>query len=155
MTRFPRYRLLTVVLAGLLAGAVVPYALHAQDTSGQTSSSSSKAAKKHLWKHKKAAEKKAAEAKTTEAKKESKASKWMHKKNEEAAKSGEAAKTKSMVATHEAMTSQNPPSQGMVWVNTGSKVYHKSGSRWYGKTKHGKWMSEADAQKAGYKAAKN
>ena len=38
---------------------------------------------------------------------------------------------------------------GQVWVNTESKVYHKSG-RWYGKTKQGKFMSEADAQKAGF-----
>jgi len=37
-------------------------------------------------------------------------------------------------------------------VNTESGVYHKSG-RWYGKTKKGKFMSEADAQAAGYKAA--
>jgi hypothetical protein len=43
----------------------------------------------------------------------------------------------------------------MVWVNTGTKVYHKSGSKYYGNTKQGKWMSEADAQKAGYKAASN
>jgi hypothetical protein len=42
----------------------------------------------------------------------------------------------------------------MVWVNTGSKIYHKSGSRWYGNTKQGEWMTEPDAQKAGYKAAK-
>jgi len=40
----------------------------------------------------------------------------------------------------------------MVWVNTDSGVYHKSG-RWYGKTKSGKFMSEADAKAAGYKAA--
>ncbi|HUB18162.1 MAG TPA: hypothetical protein VL990_05980 [Acidobacteriaceae bacterium] len=52
-------------------------------------------------------------------------------------------------------TPQTPPSPGMVWVNTSSKVYHKSGSRYYGNTKQGKWMSEADAQKAGYKAASN
>jgi hypothetical protein len=43
----------------------------------------------------------------------------------------------------------------MVWVNTNSKAYHKSGSRWYGKTKQGQWMTEADAQKAGYHAARN
>jgi len=49
-----------------------------------------------------------------------------------------------------------PPSgSGMVWVNLDSGVYHREGDRWYGKTKHGKYMSEADAQKAGYRAAKN
>ena len=44
-------------------------------------------------------------------------------------------------------------SSGMVWVNTDSKVYHKSG-RYYGKTKQGKFMSEADAKKANYREAK-
>src|ERR1051326_9042836 len=29
----------------------------------------------------------------------------------------------------------------------------KPGTRWYGKTKQGKYMTEADAQKAGYRAA--
>ena len=50
---------------------------------------------------------------------------------------------------------QSPPanSSGMVWVNTDSGVYHKPGTRWYGKTKQGKYMSEADAQKAGYRVA--
>jgi competence protein ComEA len=47
-----------------------------------------------------------------------------------------------------------PPVKGMVWVNLDSKVYHKEGSRWYGKTKSGKFMSEADAMKAGYTASK-
>jgi hypothetical protein len=41
----------------------------------------------------------------------------------------------------------------MVWVNTDAGVYHKPGTRWYGKTKHGKYMLEADAIKAGYKPA--
>jgi hypothetical protein len=41
----------------------------------------------------------------------------------------------------------------MVWVNADSGVYHKPGTRWYGKTKQGKYMTEADAQKAGYRAA--
>jgi hypothetical protein len=51
---------------------------------------------------------------------------------------------------------QPPPANisGMVWVNTDTGVYHKPGSRYYGKTKVGKYMTEADAKKAGYHAAK-
>jgi hypothetical protein len=43
---------------------------------------------------------------------------------------------------------------GKVWVNTDSGVYHKSG-RWYGATKEGKFMTEQEAMRAGYKPAKN
>jgi hypothetical protein len=44
-------------------------------------------------------------------------------------------------------------SKGMVWVNLGTGVYHKDGE-FYGKTKRGKFMTEADATKGGYRAAK-
>ena len=62
------------------------------------------------------------------------------------------AKIRSLVTVDTATTAA--PAAGMVWVNLESKVYHKEGSRWYGKTKSGKYMSEADAIKAGYRAAK-
>jgi hypothetical protein len=67
-----------------------------------------------------------------------------------AAKSGESAKAAK--ATTEA---KQPPAKGMVWVNTESKVFHREGDRWYGKTKQGKFMTEADALKEGYREAKN
>ena len=42
----------------------------------------------------------------------------------------------------------------MVWVNLRSGVYWERGSLYYGKTKSGKYLSEAAAVKAGYRAAK-
>jgi DNA uptake protein ComE-like DNA-binding protein len=43
---------------------------------------------------------------------------------------------------------------GMVWVNPKTKVFHRQGDRWYGKTKNGKYMTEADARAAGYRESK-
>jgi hypothetical protein len=50
---------------------------------------------------------------------------------------------------------QGTPGAGMVWVNLETGVYHYQNSRYYGKTKSGKYLSEADAVKAGYRPAKN
>jgi hypothetical protein len=42
----------------------------------------------------------------------------------------------------------------MVWVNKETKVFHREGDYWYGRTKKGEYMTEADALKAGYREAK-
>jgi hypothetical protein len=41
-----------------------------------------------------------------------------------------------------------------VWVNTDSGKYFRPGTRYYGKTKEGKYMSESEAIRQGYTAAK-
>jgi hypothetical protein len=50
---------------------------------------------------------------------------------------------------------KTPPQKGMVWVNTESGIFFREGDRWYGKTKEGKFMTEADAKKAGYHETKH
>ncbi len=43
---------------------------------------------------------------------------------------------------------------GQVWVNLSSGVYWQPGSRYYGHTKRGKYMTESEAVQQGYHAAK-
>ena len=51
----------------------------------------------------------------------------------------------------------NPPApgggHGQVWVNTEKGVYHREGSRFYGTTRRGKYMTQQDAIQTGYKPA--
>lgn len=56
-----------------------------------------------------------------------------------------------LVPSASAQTAGNPNVK--VWVNTGSGVYHCPGTRWYGTTKQGVYMTQKQAQEKGYRAA--
>jgi hypothetical protein len=47
------------------------------------------------------------------------------------------------------------PSDTVVWVNAPTGIYHYSGTRYYGHTRRGAYMCEADARTAGYRASRN
>jgi len=76
-------------------------------------------------------------------------------KSSAAASPAPASRATAKSASAEAAT--NPPApgggHGLVWVNTESHVYHREGSRFYGTTKKGKYMTEAEAVKEGNRAA--
>ena len=54
-------------------------------------------------------------------------------------------------------TPEEPDTHGnpniRVWVNTDSGVYHCPGTRWYGNTKYGEYMTQKEAQESGDRPA--
>jgi len=55
----------------------------------------------------------------------------------------------SAAKTTAAITAAPGGGDGKVWVNTKSKAYHCEGTAFYGKTKVGEYMTEADAKAKG------
>jgi hypothetical protein len=137
---------------------VQPLALRAQV--GQVTEAPAKAAKKATTKAKATAEKAAGETGAAA----SSASKEAVGKTEKAMTQTPApAKTgKAKSATGSAQRAMPSVSEseitaakadGKVWVNTQTGVYHKGG-RWYGATKQGKFMTEDEAIRSGYRVSK-
>jgi hypothetical protein len=74
------------------------------------------------------------------------------------ASTGPAAPSSATAKSASAETAIISPAPGggddLVWVNTEKHVYHKEGSRFYGTTKKGKYITEREAIQTGNKAAR-
>ncbi len=55
----------------------------------------------------------------------------------------------------EAATQKHCPRDTVVWLNTKSGIYHESGMRWYGRTKHGAYVCKKEADAAGDRDTRN
>ncbi len=66
-----------------------------------------------------------------------------------AAPAAAATSAASKTGPHPAATAAPGGGPGMVWVSAGSKAYHCQGDKWYGTTKKGSYMTEAEAKTKG------
>src|SRR6267378_2269113 len=142
--------LCAVVLSVLLTMVVPPVLTWAQGTSSETNSDTTKKHKKH--RHKKLTTDSAAEpASPTSPPAAAVSTPEANSSGTAPAPATSSAPNKAKIASGDS----NPEiaaaqASGKVWVNLDSGIYHKKG-RWYGKTKNGKFMTEAEAKAAGYK----
>jgi hypothetical protein len=142
----PRYFVWLMSSALLLGMAATPV-LAVQDTGADKSNKN----KKKSGDSKPADNQGSGGSSTEQPKKKS----WFSKKEKSNSSSAPAAATPATAASGKpaAPSASSPAQAGQVWVNLDSGIYH-TGGRWYGKTKNGKFMSEAEAIKAGYKEDK-
>jgi hypothetical protein len=47
------------------------------------------------------------------------------------------------------------PSDTVVWLNLPTGIYHLQGERWYGRTQHGAFVCEREADQAGDRETRN
>jgi hypothetical protein len=47
------------------------------------------------------------------------------------------------------------PKDVVVWLNTGSRIYHEKGMGWYGNTRHGAYVCRKEADAAGDRDTRN
>lgn len=57
--------------------------------------------------------------------------------------------------TTESAAQAHCPRDVVVWLNTLSGIYHLKGQRWYGRTKHGAYVCEKEADRAGDRETHN
>ncbi len=50
---------------------------------------------------------------------------------------------------------QHCPHDNVVWLNTATGIYHFDGERWYGRTKHGAFVCQREANAAGDRPTRN